>query len=398
MISVADAEQIILSEKRDYGTEEVPLRMAFNRQLAEDLVADRDLPPYNRVTMDGVAINYRDWEAGTATFRILGIQPAGLAPQTWTDTTNGCIEIMTGAAMPEGFDTVVRYEDITMDNGRATIAPQRPITQGQNIHLQGTDKSAGATLVRAGKRMTPALAAIAASVGKSCLLVKNNPRVVMLTTGSELRDVLETPEPYEIRKSNNYMVAAALHPLGLAIDEEHVTDDPEQVLATLNRCLERYDAILISGGVSAGKYDFIPDALKELGVHCRFYKVAQRPGKPFWFGVHTNGTPVFAFPGNPVSAMMCIHRFFLPWLMHCMDMNDAPEYAVLDTDFKFQPSLTFFLPVRLTSHPNGRLMATPIAGNGSGDFAQMAAADAFMELPAHLADFKCGTTLRVWRL
>ena len=398
MISVAEAEQIIFAHKRDFGNETVPIRMAFGRVLAEDLIADRDLPPYDRVTMDGIAIGFGDWCSGTLHFPIAGIQPAGSAPTAWASGGRRCIEIMTGAAMPAGFDTVVRYEDIMIEDGVATIISGRPIKKGQNIHTRGSDKFAGAKLVAAGSCVTPAVAAVAASVGKTSLSVKRHPKIVMLTTGSELREIDEVPEPYEIRKSNNYMVAAALHGFGINIDEAHVSDEPDRIMATLQRCLAHYDAVLVSGGVSAGKFDFIPQSLQESGVACLFHKVAQRPGKPFWFGVTRGGTPVFAFPGNPVSAMMCLYRYFIPWLQLSLGRHMPSVYAVLASDFNFQPSLSYFLPVKLTTLPAGVLSATPVSGNGSGDFAHLSEADAFMELPADRTEFSRSEVYRIWSL
>jgi molybdopterin molybdotransferase len=147
-----------------------------------------------------------------------------------------------------------------------------------------------------------------------------------------------------------------------------------------------------------GKFDYVPAALEALQVAPLFYKVQQRPGKPFWFGAHPEGPLVFALPGNPVSGFMCIHRYFLPWLRASLGV--APEaalYAVLDEDFSFAPPLQYFLQVTLRSSPQGQLLATPVAGNGSGDFANLVDTDAFMELPAERDNFKQGEVYRVWR-
>jgi len=154
---------------------------------------------------------------------------------------------------------------------------------------------------------------------------------------------------------------------------------------------------LLSGGISMGKFDYIPKALEELQVQQLFHKVAQRPGKPFWFGKHDNGVVVFAFPGNPVATFMCLHRYFLTWLQATLGLKPQPAaYAILDSDFTFQPPLEYYLQVKLQSNKQGHLMAAPIEGNGSGDFANLADTNAFMELPLNKNDFKKGEVYKIW--
>jgi molybdopterin molybdotransferase len=155
--------------------------------------------------------------------------------------------------------------------------------------------------------------------------------------------------------------------------------------------------ILLSGGISMGKFDYIPQALETLRVDKLFHKVAQRPGKPFWFGRHAEGALVFAFPGNPVATFMCLHRYFLLWLDATLGLKpEPPVYAVLGADFNFVPPLQYFLQVRLNSNKQGQLIATPIEGNGSGDFANLADTDAFMELPLEQNECKKGEVYKIW--
>jgi molybdopterin molybdotransferase len=303
---------------------------------------------------------------------------------------------MTGAVLPQSADTVIRYEDVEIRAGLASIHAQG-IKYGQNLHLQGVDKKQGDVLAVSGQMITPAIISLAASVGKTHLLVKKMPRVVIISSGDELVDVHQTPSPYQIRKSNSYTMRAVLKQHTIAADILHIPDDPETTRQQIQQCLQNYDVLLLSGGISMGKFDYIPQALEDLQVQKVFYKVAQRPGKPFWFGRYQNEAIVFAFPGNPVATFMCLHRYFLTWLRATLGLAEQlPVYAVLNKDFQFQPALKYYLQVKLNSNQQGQLMASPVEGNGSGDFANLADTDAFLELPLERSDFKKGEVFRVF--
>ncbi|WP_221284764.1 molybdopterin molybdotransferase MoeA [Mucilaginibacter sp. SP1R1] len=393
MTTVDEAEKLILAQLRDYGTESLPFEQALGRVLAEAIRADRDLPPFNRVTMDGIAINYQAIQNGIHTFKIKATQAAGDEPVAITEADE-CIEIMTGAVLPASVNTVIRYEDVEIRAGLASIHAEG-IKQGQNLHLQGADKKQGDILAAVGQMISPAVISLAASVGKTHLLVKKQPRVVIISSGDELVDVHQIPSPYQIRKSNSYTVKAVLQQLALQPDIIHIPDDPEVTKQQIQQCLQSYDVLLLSGGISMGKFDYIPQALEDVQVEKLFHKVAQRPGKPFWFGRYGNGALVFAFPGNPVATFMCLHRYFLGWLRATLGLAEQlPVYAVLAKDFHFQPALQYFLQVKLQSSPQGQLMALPIEGNGSGDFANLADTDAFLELPLERSDFKKGEVFK----
>jgi molybdopterin molybdotransferase len=395
MITVEQAEQLIQSQVKDFGTESIPFELALGRALAEDITADRDLPPFNRVTMDGIAVSYRSIENGILTFRIKGTQAAGDTPIDISHDEE-CIEIMTGAALPASVDTVIRYEDIDIRDDKVTILAAE-IKRGQNLHFKGADKKKNEVVAAAGQLITPAIISIAASVGKTELLVKKLPRVVIVSSGDELVDVDEQPSPIQIRKSNSYTIKAVLHQHGLAAELLHIPDDPKITREKIAYCLERYDVILLTGGISMGKFDYIPKALEDMQVKTIFHKVEQRPGKPFWFGRYNNGILVFAFPGNPVATFMCLHRYFLPWLNASQGLRESPSvYAILDQDFVFKPALKYFLQVKLNFNEQGQILAKPIAGNGSGDFANLADTDAFIELPMEKDEFKKGEVFRIW--
>lgn len=395
MVTVEQAEKIVLEQTRDYGTEELYFEDAKGRVLAEDIVADRNLPPYNRVTMDGIAIKFEAFEKGIRSFRIIGTQAAGDTPIE-IDNGNECVEIMTGAALPSTTDTVIRYEDLKMKDGEATVATDI-ITRNQSIHFKGKDKKQHDVVVKANQIVSPAVIQMAAAVGEEKLLVKKLPKIVVISSGDELIEVNETPTPYQIRKSNNYMIKAALKQYCINADMIHIPDDAAVTKKEIETSLQRYEVIILTGGVSEGKFDYVPKALETCGVKKLFHKVQQRPGKPFWFGRHDNGVLVYAFPGNPVSTFMCLYRYFFPWLDHSLQIVKIPMCAKLDCDFIFKPALQYFLQVRLYIDNEGSLLATPVEGNGSGDFANLLDTDAFMELPLERNNFTKGEAFRIWQ-
>jgi molybdopterin molybdotransferase len=397
MITVEEAEKIIQAQTSDYGAEIMPFELTLGRVLAEDIKADRDLPPFNRVTMDGIAIIYKAIKSGTSTFKIKAIQAAG-DTSVDTDLADECIEIMTGAALPSSLDTVIRYEDLELRAGLATVIIDRVnIKKGQNIHRQGADKKQHDIVAKAGQLITPAIISLVASIGETELRVKKLPRVVVISSGDELVEVERTPSMYQIRRSNNYMVKAVLQQNGIEAHMMHIPDDPETTAKLIKECLQNFDVIILSGGISMGKFDYIPDALKSLNVQQLFHKVKQRPGKPFWFGKHDNGVVVFAFPGNPVATFIGMHRYFVPWLQATLGLKArSPIYAALDSDLTFEAELKYFLQVKLSINTQGRIIAMPVEGNGSGDFANLADTNAFMELPLEKNEFKKGEVYRVW--
>ncbi|HAL82516.1 MAG TPA: molybdopterin molybdenumtransferase MoeA [Mucilaginibacter sp.] len=396
MITVEEAEKIILAQVTDYGAEIVPFELALGRVLAENIKADRDLPPFNRVTMDGIAVNYDAIESGISTFRIKATQAAG-DPPVAIEEQNECVEIMTGAVLPASADTVIRYEDLKLRAGLATLVTNQ-IKRGQNIHYKGHDKKQDDIVANIGQCVSPALIGLMASVGETELRVKKMPRVVIISSGDELVDVNETPTPYQIRRSNSYTVKSVLKQHGLLADTLHIPDEPATIKKQLAICLENYDVLLLSGGVSMGKFDYIPKALNDLKVNQLFHKVKQRPGKPFWFGRHDDGKLVFAFPGNPVATFMCLHRYFLPWLQASLGINEKPPlFAVLNNRYSFHQPVKCFLQVKLHFNEYCQLMAAPVEGNGSGDFANLADTDAFIELPLERNEFKRGEVFKVWR-
>lgn len=386
MVSVAEAESIILSHTIQPKVIEVGISESVGHVLAEPIKADRDFPPFNRVTMDGIAISYEAFQRGQKQFKIEGTQPAGTPQKKLTNAANA-FEVMTGAMLPEGTDTVIRYEDIEIKNGEAQINIDS-VERGQNIHYQAQDAKQDDRLLEQGIRISSAEVALMAAVGKSKVKVFQIPKVAIVSTGDELVSIEETPALWQIRRSNGYAVQASLRELHIESEVFHVNDDEGELNKHLKQILEKHEIVILSGGVSKGKFDFVPKTLEAQGIKKIFHQVNQRPGKPFWFGKSDKQT-VFALPGNPVSTYLCYNRYIKPWLLKLLGISAELPHAILATDFIFKPSLTYFLQVKVKNE-QGRLLAYPDAGGGSGDFVNLKEVTGFLQLPADRNEFKAG--------
>ncbi|MGE0587935.1 MAG: molybdopterin molybdotransferase MoeA [Cyclobacteriaceae bacterium] len=393
MVSVSEASSIVNAHLFKPTTEKVDVADCCNKVLAEDIHADRDFPPFNRVAMDGIAIQHAKFDAGKTTFAIQETAAAG-EPQKSLEVDQNCIEVMTGAPLPVNTDTVIRYEDIEIKGGIASIK-ESAIEKEQNVHPQAQDAKKGEVLLSKGIRISPAEVALIASVGKSQVEVRQMPKVAIVSTGNELVDVSNTPKPHQIRRSNSYALQSAFQRHSCVCTQFHLQDDKDEITNGLTKIIEQHDVIVLSGGVSKGKFDYVPDVLNTLGIEKHFHKVRQRPGKPFWFGSRGNKT-VFALPGNPVSTFMCFYRYIEPWLFNSLGLFAPEQKALLDADFEFKDdNLTYFLQVTL-KNIDGKLVATPIPGGGSGDFANLKEVSAFMELQEGRKIFKKGETYPVY--
>jgi molybdopterin molybdotransferase len=386
MISVQKALNLIIEQERDFGTEEVSLLQSTGRILAEPLFADRDFPPYNRVMMDGIAINGEAFKSGARKFTIENIQAAGDRQKKLENNSN-CLEVMTGAILPANTDVVIPYELCEIAEGIAIVNAETVATM-QNVHLQGTDSKRGELLLEKWERITPAMIGIMASVGLSQVKVLRLPKITICSTGDELVDVSEQPEAHQVRRSNVYMLAAALSSEGIHADTVHLPDDPTRMITEIASLLNNNDVVLFSGAVSKGRFDYLPTVLQELGMQQVFHTVAQRPGKPFLFGTIKN-TLIFGFPGNPVSTFVCYHQFFKQWLHQCMRSNNTKQFASLATDVHFKPALSYHMLVTI-SNTNSKIVATPVTGSTSGDVVTLTKAEGIITLPADRDYFKEG--------
>lgn len=389
MITVQKALDILSENLQDFGTEQIPLTKASKRILAESLSADRDLPPYDRITMDGICIAYESYENGARSWHIQEIAAAGFSKKSLHNTKD-CIECMTGAIMPSNADTVIRYEDLKIENNVAHLDPNITVKEQQNVHFKGIDRKAGDIIVHPDIAISPAELGVAATIGKHVILVKKLPHIMIISTGDELVDIDQKPMDHQIRKSNISRIQSSLFSFGIVAETDHLLDDQEAIKVKIENYLKKYDIIILSGGVSKGKFDFIPSVMDSLGVEKLFHKIKQRPGKPFWFG-KTNECTIFAFPGNPVSSFLCMQKYFMHWMTRSLrNKSDFISFGMLTEDVHFQPELEYFLEVKLSINEQAQILATPFKGNGSGDLANLVKADAFIQLPIDKSHFKKG--------
>ncbi len=299
---------------------------------------------------------------------------------------------MTGAVLPEGADCVVPYEETENSGTQMSLRPGATWSDGRAVHRRGSDHRAGEVIVKAGTRITGREIAVAAAVGATTLSVTRVPNIAVVATGDELVEIGDAVAPHQIRRSNDYALRAALGLAGYPrVERFHLHDMRHEIEHMLWHIIAEFDVILITGGVSKGKFDFLPAELDAQGVRKIFHGVAQRPGKPLWFGLNPDGKPVFALPGNPVSAYTCLHRYVLPALAHASGQTPAaPRQAALTELVTFKPPLAYFLPVRIASGKRGELQASPDPSNTSGDFAGLVGTDGFVELPAGQTEFPAG--------
>ncbi|QCX00513.1 molybdopterin molybdotransferase MoeA [Aggregatimonas sangjinii] len=379
------ALSILEEHKGNFSTETLTIEDSIGQYLAENLVADRDFPPFDRVTMDGIAIAFKTFEKGQREYNIETTAAAG-APQATLQDPKKCIEVMTGAIKPNGVDTVIRYEDLTLSGENAIITIDT-LNYKQNVHFKGMDIAQGSVIVPAGKQLSPAEINIAAAVGKAEIQVYRLPKTIIFSTGDELVAVDETPELHQIRRSNVYGIQATLKEWGIIADLHHLADDKTVMLKTVSEMLHEYDLFIFTGGVSKGKFDYLPEVLEELKVKKHFHKIQQRPGKPFWFGTNASGKKIFALPGNPVSSFVCVYMYLRFWLQKSLGIEPKTQYVKLKNDVEFKPDLVYFLEAKLTRVTDGSLMAEAIKGNGSGDFANLVKTDGFLILPQNKSQF-----------
>ena len=393
MISVQEAQKIVLKNRLDFGSEKIPFIKSVGRVLKEDILADRDFPPFNRVSMDGIALDYTSFKNGERAFFIEGIQPAG-SPQISLSNNKNCIEVMTGAVLPANTNVVIRYEDVLIEHGIAKIQIEE-VSYFQNIHEKGKDRKEGDILIQKNKLIAASEIGVLATVGSSKVMVAKQPKVMIISTGDELVGVNETPLDHQIRMSNVYTLVSLLDRLHVSSKTDHISDDKPILKKKIKEYLKEFDVLLFSGAVSKGKFDFLPEVFKELGVEKLFHKVSQRPGKPFWFG-QMKTCRLFAFPGNPISTFANCLAYFYPWYFKSLGVNTTEETAILTENVSFKPNLTYFLQVKLT-HKNGYLLAAPIKGNGSGDLASLVNSDAFIQLPKDKNEYKKGENYPIIR-
>ena len=400
MIPVADAIQIVLSQTSTLSAESVPLSDALARILAENIVADTDLPPFDRAQMDGYAVRAADVVKTPARLRIVGESAAGVG---WHNemNTGEAVRIMTGAPVPSGADAVQQVELTREVNGAGLVEILESVEAGRSIVRQAQEIKRGETVLRAGDDINAQTIATLASFGYAQVKVGQRPRVAVMATGSELVDVDQKPARDQIRDSNNYTIEAYAKLAGATVERLPLAgDDTEQLKKQIAAAVERSDALITSGGVSMGVYDFTKAALKELGAEIFFERVALRPGKPTVFA-RIGKTLVFGLPGNPVSVAVTFNLFARTALRAMQGSTQPtlrPETAVLARSVKGSAERESYLPAILRTDEKGTLLAEPLKWGGSSDFVAFARTTALINVPADVKLIEKEKIVRIVKL
>ena len=397
LTSFTDALAAVLAEAGRLGTESVTLADAAGRVLAQDIAAPFDLPRFDNTSVDGYAIHAADVEKanrdGSALLTIDMVIPAGDALRGRQLTAGCAARVLTGSPLPVGTAAVVMQEDVTEDHGHVRICAG--ISAGQCIRRQGEEFHRGDLVAHGAQPLTPPLCSLAATMGLAQIRVARAPRVGLLLTGSELVAPGQPLQDAQIYESNSPGLAAALKLTGIAsLDVRSVPDTLEPTIAALAALLDANDVVITSGGVSVGTYDAVKAALQQLGVERRIWRVAIKPGKPFFFGIrHRAGhkTAVFGLPGNPLSALVTFSVFAFPYLRAVQGLTAATQTfsATLASTIKKPAGRLEFVPVTLSSDASG-WRATPLDKRASHMLGGFAQAHALAVFPAELEKLEPG--------
>jgi molybdopterin molybdotransferase len=402
MLTADNALKVILDSVfplKDIDT--IELKNSLGRTLAQDVKTDSDLPSFNNSAMDGYAIISEDTKNATINnpviLKIVDEIPAGHCSQKILNHTEA-MRIMTGAPVPKGADSVVKVEETKSrsENGDEFVEISRSIGIGENIREQGEDVKKGDLIISKGKLIRPAEIAMLASLGINKIEVMKKPNIAILATGNELVDINDNVAPGQVRNSNSIMLSAYIGSNGgMPLDLGFVKDNPSELKKKFKQGLEN-DMLLITGGVSVGKYDLVKDILKEIGAEIKFWKVAIRPGKPVVFAVF-DSRPIFGLPGNPVSSMVCFEQFVRPavWKLCGRKNTTQPTVqAIIDDDITKKKGLTYFIRVKVTVR-NGTYHAKVTGPQGSGILSSMVKANGLAVIPEEIDRVKKGDGVHV---
>lgn len=389
MISVAEARTLLIKNIRPLPAVECGLQEASGRILAAPVISAIDVPPFDNSAMDGYALAF---QSGIGSYRLSGIARAGDNPGPVEAGT--AVRIFTGAPMPEGCDTVVQQEIVSNDGTYIHFAPES-IKAGMNVRYRGSQNRCGDQVASAGSLLTPGLIGLIASVGVEKLRIFPAPSVGILVTGDELQAVGESLRPGHIYNSNLPTLISYLSLLGLK-DYQSLTagDVREEVEQALESLLDAHDVLLISGGISVGEFDFVHEGLRTLGTETLFYKLRQKPGKPFFAGKKGDKW-VFALPGNPASVISCFNQFVKPSLLTLMGHRncfEADGEAVLTHSWTKKAGMTHFLKGH---SENGKVSL--LDGQESFNLLAFNSANCFVEIPEESSFLEAGSTVKIWR-
>jgi len=393
-LAVSDAQRLVLDSITRLETETVGLEQSLGRVLAQEIRANRDLPPFDVSAMDGFALRSADVVNAPAQLAIIEDIKAGDLP-TQTVAAGQCARIMTGAPVPPGADAVIRAED-TQEVSANRVQINKPVKPKNDVRPLGENMRDGDVVLTVGTEITPGVIGVLATVKAAQFAVFRRPRVAILSTGNELEGMDEPVDPNKIPDSNSHALMAQVQALGIEpVLLGIARDDPAELEQYLRRGLE-YDVLLVSGGTSVGVHDYVRPTIEKLGVQMKFWRVAMKPGHPLAFGM-TDKTAVFGLPGNPVSSMVCVEEFVAPAL-RCM-MGNMRLYrrtlsARLANPIKHQPGRTEFVRVQLARDEAG-YSASATGTQSSGVLLSMARADGLMIVPAASTGIAAGAQVTV---
>ena len=401
MISVAEAIEIVRQQTVKLSSESVAIDQVLGRVLAVDVVADSDLPPFDRSQMDGYAVRAEDVKAAPVRLRIVGESAAGRGWHNQLEEGQA-VRIMTGAPVPAGADSVQQVELAHELKDGTVVELLESVEPGKSIVKRGAEIKAGEVVLNAGTTINAAMMAVLAAFGYAKVEVFRKPRVAVLATGTELVSVEQTPGQDQIRDSNNYSLSAYATLAGATVERMPLTGDETALLKKqIANAAERCDVIVTSGGVSMGVYDVTKSALKELDAEIFFERVALRPGKPTVFARLPNGTLVFGLPGNPVSVAVTFNLFARTALLAMQGAADPTlkrETAALARSVKGTAERDSYLPAQLTTNDDAELIAFPLKWGGSSDFVAFALTTALLIVPANVKSIEAGSLVNVLRL
>ncbi len=368
LIQPAEAFNILKDHWPSQKIISIDLMSSLNHILAESIYLDRDQPPFDRVMMDGYAIRLMDWASGVRSFQVSGIQAAG-EPSLKLNAAGNCIEIMTGAVLPENCDVVIPYEKTIRKDTLVSFEIDE-IKPFLNVHRKGIDRKKNECVIEANTIIGPIEIGILASVGKNQVSVFAPLNMALVATGSELVQINESPKDYQIRSTNKETLSALMQAHGARVESFHLPDHEEKLHHFIQNKIDQFDVICFTGGVSMGMFDFLPQVLKDKRAEILFHGISQKPGKPMLAAKYKNSL-IIGLPGNPVSAILCAVRYLLPLL------SKNEKSVLLKQEIQNDSNLTQFKPVRLENN-----MAYMVSQNGSGDFMGLLGVDGFIEIPS----------------
>jgi molybdopterin molybdotransferase len=397
MLTVEDALKLVAEQAKPLEPRRVPLQDAVGLVLAEDITSDVNSPPYDKALMDGYAVQSADREPQR---EILEEIAAGAVPR-FPLTRGTASRIMTGAPLPEGADTVVPIEQTELINDRAVRLHSVSSVAGQNVLLLGASLREGDAVLRRGTVLRAIEIGVLAEIGRDMVTAIPRPRLAILPTGNELVPIGEKPASGQIRNSNGPMlIAAATRARAEAVELDIARDNHDE----LKRLIEQgfsADVVVLSGGVSAGKFDLVPAVLMELGVQQVFHKISLRPGKPLWFGVKNladRRVLVFALPGNPVSSLVCFELFVRPAIAALAGRGFTEPTVIqakLSDAYDHTGGRAAYLPARLSGDQMSALAVEILPWQGSADMVTLTRANGLARLPAEAQRFDAGSLLDV---